>query len=232
MSRSVIKTPAEIEEMREACRVTARILDAVGEIIKPGISTEQINSFVDKMTREEGAVPSQLNYKGFSKSVCTSLNDVICHGIPSHYVLLKAGDIINVDVKHNTAISRYSLYKLLKLTVETIISYSVFPLRFISVIGFTTSVSSMIGAIFFIYKKLSQDSYILGWTSLIVLNLFFFGLLLLSMGVIGEYSIEREGVIIREKAREYPEIAYFPEVVKCKKPNIANKIKSLLIMRK
>ena len=52
------------------------------------------------------------------------------------------------------------------------------------------------------------------------------------MGVIGEYSIEREGVIIREKAREYPEIAYFPEVVKCKKPNIANKIKSLLIMRK
>lgn len=93
-----IKTPAEIEAMRESCRITALILDAVGEIVRPGISTEDINSFVDRMTREFGAVPSPLNYKGYPKSVCTSLNDVVCHGIPSPYVTLKAGDIINIDV--------------------------------------------------------------------------------------------------------------------------------------
>jgi len=98
VSKSVIKTAAELDAMREACRVTASILDAVGDIIKPGISTEDINTFVDKLTREKGAIPSQLNYKGFSKSVCTSVNDVICHGIPSPYLILKEGDIVNVDV--------------------------------------------------------------------------------------------------------------------------------------
>lgn len=74
------------------------ILDAVGEIVRPGISTEDINTFVDWMTRELGATPAPLNYKGFPKSVCTSPNDVVCHGIPSPYVTLKAGDIINIDV--------------------------------------------------------------------------------------------------------------------------------------
>lgn len=84
--------------MREACRVTATILDAVGEIVRPGVSTEEINTFVDRMTRDLGAIPAPLNYKGFPKSVCTSLNDIVCHGIPSPYVTLKAGDIINIDV--------------------------------------------------------------------------------------------------------------------------------------
>lgn len=84
--------------MRESCRVTATILDAVGAIIKPGISTEDINTFVHKMTLEMGATPSPLNYKGFPKSVCTSPNDVVCHGVPSPYVVLKEGDIVNVDV--------------------------------------------------------------------------------------------------------------------------------------
>lgn len=98
MSRIPIKSAADIAAMREACRVTAQILDAVGEIVHPGISTEEINTFVDRMTRELGAVPAPLNYKGFPKSVCTSLNDVVCHGIPSPYVTLKKGDIINIDV--------------------------------------------------------------------------------------------------------------------------------------
>jgi len=84
--------------MREACRITALILDAVGEIVRPGISTEEINTFVDRMTREFGGIPAPLNYKGFPKSVCTSINDVVCHGIPSPYVTVKAGDIINIDV--------------------------------------------------------------------------------------------------------------------------------------
>jgi methionyl aminopeptidase len=93
-----IKTPHEIELMREACVVTATILDEVGDIIRPGMSTEEINSFVHRRTLELGAIPSPLNYRGFPKSVCVSPNDVICHGIPAPFVVLQAGDIVNVDV--------------------------------------------------------------------------------------------------------------------------------------
>lgn len=98
MGQIIIKTAEEIKKMREACKVTAQILDEVSEIIKPGISTEDINSFVHKRTSDLGATPAPLNYKGFPKSVCTSVNEVVCHGIPSSYVILKAGDIVNVDV--------------------------------------------------------------------------------------------------------------------------------------
>ncbi len=98
VERITIKTAQEIELMREACRVTATILDEVVEIIKPGISTEEINTFVHRRTTELGAIPSPLNYKGFPKSVCISPNDVICHGIPAPFVILKEGDIVNVDV--------------------------------------------------------------------------------------------------------------------------------------
>lgn len=84
--------------MREACRVTSAILDAVGELIRPGVSTEEVNSFVHNMTLEQGAIPATLNYRGYPKSVCTSINDVVCHGVPDPYAILKAGDIVNVDV--------------------------------------------------------------------------------------------------------------------------------------
>lgn len=84
--------------MREACRVTATILDEVGEIIRPGVSTEQINTFVHRRTLELGALPAPLNYKGFPKSVCVSPNEVICHGVPSPFTILNSGDIVNVDV--------------------------------------------------------------------------------------------------------------------------------------
>lgn len=96
--RITIKTPEEIELMREACQVTATILDEVGEIIRPGMNTEEINTFVHRRTLESGAIPSPLNYKGFPKSVCVSPNDVVCHGIPAPYVMLMPGDIVNVDV--------------------------------------------------------------------------------------------------------------------------------------
>jgi methionyl aminopeptidase len=92
------KTPAEIEKMRTACRLTASILDKVAAFIQPGISTEEINSFVHNLIIEGGATPSTLNYKGYPKSCCTSINDVVCHGVPSPLVQLKSGDIINVDV--------------------------------------------------------------------------------------------------------------------------------------
>ena len=83
--------------MREACQVTATILDELNDIVKPGISTEDINSFVHRRTLEMGATPATLNYKGYPKSCCTSINEVVCHGIPSQYVVLREGDIINVD---------------------------------------------------------------------------------------------------------------------------------------
>ncbi len=93
-----IKSSQEIQFMRNACRITSRILDEVEAIIAPGISTEVINTFVHDQMLALGAVPATLNYKGYPKSVCTSVNDVICHGIPSPFVLLKEGDIVNIDV--------------------------------------------------------------------------------------------------------------------------------------
>lgn len=98
MSKILIKTAQELELMRGAAQITALILDEVGAMIAPGISTEQINSFVHRRMLELDAKPATLDYRGFPKSVCTSINDVICHGIPSRFDLLKAGDIINVDV--------------------------------------------------------------------------------------------------------------------------------------
>ena len=70
----------------------------MAENIRAGISTEQINKWVDDKTRELGGIPAPLGYEGFPKSVCTSINDEVCHGIPSEDVILKEGDIINVDV--------------------------------------------------------------------------------------------------------------------------------------
>lgn len=84
--------------MRAASRITAQILDEVTEIVKPGTSTEAINSFAHRRMSEMGAKPATLGYHGFPKSVCTSVNDVVCHGIPSPYEVLQAGDIINIDI--------------------------------------------------------------------------------------------------------------------------------------
>lgn len=97
-TRIPIKKADDIVAMRESCRITADVLDAVGSIIKPGISTEEINSFVHQLILQRGGIPSTLNYKGYTKSCCTSVNEIVCHGIPSPFVTLKVGDIINVDV--------------------------------------------------------------------------------------------------------------------------------------
>jgi methionyl aminopeptidase len=93
-----IKTAQEIELMKSACRVTAQILQDLYSFIVPGISTEQIDQFVHKKIIQAGGIPATLGYKGYPKSCCTSINEVICHGIPSPYEILKEGDIINVDV--------------------------------------------------------------------------------------------------------------------------------------
>jgi methionyl aminopeptidase len=99
--RIPIKSKDEIQLMRKISRITSRVLDSLESFIVPGISTEDINDFVVAQIKEQGAKASPLNYKGFPKSVCTSVNDVVCHGIPSPTEILKAGDIINVDVTCN-----------------------------------------------------------------------------------------------------------------------------------
>jgi methionyl aminopeptidase len=92
-----IKSPREIEAMRVACQMAAETLLLVGDIIRPGMTTDEINQFVHEDTLKRGGYPSPLNYHGFPKSVCTSINEVVCHGIPCS-VRLKPGDIVNVDV--------------------------------------------------------------------------------------------------------------------------------------
>ncbi len=95
--RILLKTPEQIEGIRKACRLASQTLDMVAERITAGVTTEDINTWVHEFTFAHGAIPAPLGYHGFPKSVCTSLNHVICHGIPDDTVL-KDGDIINVDV--------------------------------------------------------------------------------------------------------------------------------------
>ena len=97
-SRKMIKTEAQIEGIRRSAAVNTAILDLVAQHIRAGMSTEEINTLVHEYTVSHGGIPAPLNYNGFPKSVCTSVNDVICHGIPAADEVLKEGDIINVDV--------------------------------------------------------------------------------------------------------------------------------------
>lgn len=95
---SIIKTPEQIEGIRESGKINVAVLDYVAENIRAGISTEEINRMVDEKTRELGGIPAPLGYEGFPKSVCTSINNEVCHGIPDESIILQEGDIINVDV--------------------------------------------------------------------------------------------------------------------------------------
>ena len=97
-SHKIIKTPAQIAGIRESGKLNVAVLDYVAEHIKAGITTEEIDQWVYDFTTKHGGIPAPLNYEGFPKSVCTSINDQVCHGIPSKDVVLKDGDIINVDV--------------------------------------------------------------------------------------------------------------------------------------
>jgi methionyl aminopeptidase len=92
-----IKTPKDIEAIRRAGRLVVATLDLVAPRLQPGITTDDINTWVHEFTVQNGAVPAPLNYRGFPKSVCVSVNEVICHGIPGERVL-QDGDIVNVDV--------------------------------------------------------------------------------------------------------------------------------------
>jgi methionyl aminopeptidase len=94
-----IKSPKEIEAMRTVCALAAETLLVVGDKIRPGMSTLDIDRIVHEHTIGQGARPAPLHYRGFPKSVCTSVNEVVCHGIPNGETL-RPGDIINVDITH------------------------------------------------------------------------------------------------------------------------------------
>lgn len=94
----IIKTPDEIEKMRVAGRLAAEVLEMVGEHVKPGVSTEELDRIChDYIVDVQQAIPAPLNYRGFPKSICTSVNHQVCHGIPGNKIL-KDGDIVNIDV--------------------------------------------------------------------------------------------------------------------------------------
>lgn len=94
-----IKTPEEIEKMRVAGRMAAEVLELIGEYVQPGITTAELDAIChNHIVNEQKAIPAPLNYKGFPKSICTSVNQVVCHGIPSDKKTLKTGDIVNIDI--------------------------------------------------------------------------------------------------------------------------------------
>lgn len=97
-TRAMLKTPAQIEKIRKSAVLNTAVLDEVAKYIRPGMSTAEIDRIVYDFTKAGGGIPAPLGYEGFPKSVCTSINNEICHGIPDEQIILQEGDIVNVDV--------------------------------------------------------------------------------------------------------------------------------------
>lgn len=95
--RGIIKTPEQIAGIKESAKINIAVLDYIAENIHAGMSTEEIDRMVYEKTTAMGGIPAPLHYQGFPKSVCTSVNEQVCHGIPSEEEILKDGDIVNVD---------------------------------------------------------------------------------------------------------------------------------------
>ncbi len=96
--RDIIKNPEQIEGIKESAKINIAVLDYVAEHIGPGVSTEEIDQWVYDITTQMGGIPAPLNYYGFPKSVCTSIDEVVCHGIPDENRILQEGEIVNIDV--------------------------------------------------------------------------------------------------------------------------------------
>jgi methionyl aminopeptidase len=96
-TRDLIKTPEQIEGIRQAGAINTAVLDAVAAAIRPGMSTQEIDDICMAVCKEKNATPACLNYEGFPKSVCVSINECVCHGIPKPTQFLEEGDIVNVD---------------------------------------------------------------------------------------------------------------------------------------
>lgn len=96
-SHKLIKTPEQIEKIKESAKINVACLDAVAAAIHEGMNTAEIDKIVYDVTTDMGGIPAPLNYEGYPYSVCTSVNEQVCHGFPSRDVILKSGDIVNVD---------------------------------------------------------------------------------------------------------------------------------------
>lgn len=97
-SRKLLKTPEQIENIKKSAALNTAVLDEVAARIHAGMSTAEIDRIVYDFTTAHGGIPAPLDYQGFPKSVCTSINNEVCHGIPDEHIILEEGDIINVDV--------------------------------------------------------------------------------------------------------------------------------------
>ena len=95
--RTLIKSPEDIRLIRKAAAINNGVLDEVAKHIRPGMTTEAVNTLVHEFTIKHGGIPAPLNYEGFPKSVCTSVNDEVCHGIPDRSVVLQEGDIVTTS---------------------------------------------------------------------------------------------------------------------------------------
>lgn len=97
-NRKLLKTPAQLAGMAGSSQINIAALDMIGEYVKPGITTEELDRLIHEKTAEMGGIPAPLHYRGFPKSTCISINEVVCHGIPSKKTVLREGDIVNIDV--------------------------------------------------------------------------------------------------------------------------------------
>lgn len=98
MSEIIIKTAEQIEGIRQSSQLAGKALIIIEEYVKEGVSTEKLNNIIHEYIQDHGAIPATLGYSGYPKSCCISLNEVVCHGIPSPDIILKEGDILNIDV--------------------------------------------------------------------------------------------------------------------------------------
>lgn len=94
----IIKSPAQIEGIKKSCQLASKTLKYLKKFISPGISTQELNNIAHQFIIDHNAIPAPLNYGGFPKSICTSINNVVCHGIPSKKQILREGDIVNLDI--------------------------------------------------------------------------------------------------------------------------------------
>ena len=98
MKKIIIKTPEQIDGIRKSSKLAGQTLEYIAEFVKEGVSTEYLNEKIEAYIRQHGAIPATLGYGGYPKSCCISVNEVVCHGIPSENTILKDGDILNIDV--------------------------------------------------------------------------------------------------------------------------------------
>lgn len=96
-NRKLLKTPAQIAGIADSSQINIAVLDMIGEYVKPGVTTEELDRLIHEKTVAMGGIPAPLHYRGFPKSTCISVNEVVCHGIPSKKTVLREGDIVNID---------------------------------------------------------------------------------------------------------------------------------------